>query len=297
MTTLPRNDPAAATDDASDADFELELTLLLEAVYAKYRHDFRGYARPTLRRRARLAMERLGCGTLSELQGRMLRDPAVFAELFALLTVQVSAMFRDPTFFRALREHVVPFLATYSSFKVWVAGCGEGEELYSLAILLREEGLLDRALFYATDIHPGALATAERGVYPIERFAAWSASYLAAGGRGSLSDHYVVGEHHAALDRTLRRNVLFADHSLATDGVFAEVHLVTCRNVLIYFDRPLQARALSLFAEALVPGGFLGLGPRETLRFAREAEALVAHWGPERIYRRKRSESEAGWTS
>lgn len=285
-------------DDPIDDDFELELTLLLEAVHAKYRHDFRGYARATLRRRARRALELSGCGTLSELQGRMLRDPSLFALLFSQLTVQVSAMFRDPPFYRALREHVAPVLATYPSFKVWVAGCSEGEELYSLAIVLREEGLLDRAVLYATDIHPGALATAERGVYPIERLAEWSASYLEAGGRGSLSDYYVVGERHALFDRSLRRNVLFADHSLATDGVFAAVHLVTCRNVLIYFDRPLQDRALSLFADALVPGGFLGLGSNETVRFSAHADAFAAHRPTERLYRRTRAGQEAAeWTS
>jgi chemotaxis protein methyltransferase CheR len=267
--------------------FDLELRLLLEAVYARYHHDFRHYARASLKRRVRQALARLECRTLSALQERILRDPEAFAVLFSFMTIGVTEMFRDPPFFRALRERVVPLLATYPSLKVWVAGCSTGEEVYSLRILLREEGLDDRALMYATDIDPAALARAQEGIYALDRVAGFSSAYLAAGGKASLSDYYTAGASSVVFDRTLRENVVFSDHSLATDHVFASVELVTCRNVLIYFDRDLQDRALGLFRDSLEPGGFLGLGSRESVQFSRHAAELVPFCADERIYRKQ----------
>lgn len=270
-----------------DQNFDIELDLLMEAIYRKYHHDFRQYAASSLKRRLRHAMPRLACPTLSRLQERVLREPEVFRELLSMLTIQVSEMFRDPDFFRAIRAEVVPVLETYPSLKMWVAGCSMGEEVYSYAILLREEGLLDRTTIYATDIDPDALGAAEAGVYPRDRMAGFSEAYLAAGGRASLSDYCSVAYDYAVFDASLRKDVVFADHSLATDGVFAEMQLVSCRNVLIYFDRALQDRSLALFRDSLTRKGFLALGTKESLEFSGHAEDFDLFSRAHRIYRRK----------
>lgn len=275
------------TGDAPYEDFDLEMGLLLEAVYVKYQHDFRHYAAASMRRRLTQAMTRFGCSTLSQLQDQVIHRPDVFPRLLGYLTVQVSEMFRDPAYFRALRREVVPVLRTHPSIKVWVAGCSTGEELWSLAILFAEEGLADRTLFYATDINVESLHRAEAAIYELDRVARFSANYLEAGGHGSLSDYYVAAYGGAAFGRNLRSQVLFADHSLATDHVFSEVNLVSCRNVLIYFDRSLHERALGLFAEALPSGGFLGLGSKETLRFSAQSDGFVDADATVRLYRRK----------
>ena len=281
--------PAPAIGAAGeDALFDIELRLLLEAVLWRYQHDFRGYAPASLRRRVRQAMAALQIPQLSSLQARVLREPALFARLLQHLTVQVSELFRDPPYFRALREQVLPELATHPSLKFWVAGCGAGEELWSLAILLHEEGLLPRSLLYATDINPQALRRAQDGVYSAARAAAFERNYLAAGGRARLADYVSSGYDGLLFKRWLGQRVVFADHSLATDAVFSEVHMVSCRNVLIYFDTPLQARALGLFVQALPRHGWLGLGSRETLQhgpFAASFDTLSA--APDvRLYRK-----------
>jgi chemotaxis protein methyltransferase CheR len=244
--------PEVSEEEASNALFDLELRLLLEAVYLRYHYDFRDYAMSSLRRRMRQAMTRFGCERASDLQHRLLHEPELFAQALQYFTVQVSEMFRDPPYFQALREHAAPVLRTYPSVKIWIAGCSTGEELWSMAILLAEEDLLDRTLIYATDINPEALRAAESGKFALDRIAQFSRNYLAAGGRGSLSDYYTSGYGGVVFDRRLKRQVVFADHSLATDHVFSEVHLVSCRNVLIYFNRELQDRAVGLFREALV---------------------------------------------
>lgn len=270
-----------------ESDFDIELRLLLEAIYAKYQHDFRHYSTASLKRRLGQALPHFGVRTLSGLQERVLREPEVFHELLSYLTVQVSEMFRDAGFFRALREQVVPVLETYPSIKVWVPGCSTGEEVYSLAIVFREEGLLDKTLIYATDINSAALEAATKGIYPQDRIAAFSTAYHAAGGKGSLSDYYTLGYNSAKFDNSLIREVLFSDHSLATDHVFAEVQLVSCRNVLIYFDRELQDRAVGLFKDSLERKGFLGLGAKETLKFTSYAEAFVDFVREHRIYQKR----------
>ncbi|MBZ5709209.1 CheR family methyltransferase [Nannocystis pusilla] len=263
------------------------LSELLEAVYHRYHYDFRGYAEASLRRRVAAAVGQLRCAGLAELRERVLAEPRMFSELLRYLTVQVSDLFRDPTYFRAIRERVVPYLRTYPSLKIWVAGCATGEEAYSLAIILAEEGLLARTLIYATDIHPESLRIAEAGVYGLDRFAKFSESYRLAGGRASLSDYYVAQYSSAILDRKLRQAILFSDHSLATDVAFAEVELVSCRNVLIYFDRPLQDRALGVLRDSVRRKGFLGLGAKETLRFSAHAQAFTELVPEDRIYQRR----------
>lgn len=264
--------------------------LLLEAIFRRYHYDFRSYSPASLKRRLVQAREHLGCLTFSQLQHKVLHDETVLPRLMRFLTIQVSEMFRDPSYFRALREKVAPHLKTYPSLKVWVAGCSEGEELYSLAILFREEGLENRTLFYATDINPEALAKAEAGVYELERIALFSENHRNSGGRTSLSDYYTGAYGAAVFDKSLRKRTVFSDHSLVSDSVFAEVQLVSCRNVLIYFDRGLQDRALGLFKDSLVRSGFLGLGSRETLRFSKHASAFTEFDSDERIYRKKGNE-------
>ena len=266
--------------------FDDELRLFLEAIYFRYQHDFRHYAFASLRRRVARAMEHFNCRSVSQLQDRALHDPEIFGQLLQFLTVQVSEMFRDPEYFKALRDEVVPVLKTYPSVRLWVAGCSTGEEVWSLLIVLAEEGLLDLARVYATDINTASLHIAEAGVYPVDRIAQWSANYLAAGGTRSLSDYYHAAYGAAVFDRALREKVLFADHSLATDNVFSEMHLVSCRNVLIYFDRQLQDRAIALFREALVRRGFLGLGSKESLRLTSHADAFTEVCARTRIYRK-----------
>lgn len=266
---------------------DIEQRLLIDAIFHRYHYDFRGYAQASLKRRLGTALLQFGCKSLSQLQDRVLHEPAVFPALLEYLTVQVSDMFRDPGYFRALREEVVPLLRTYPSLKIWVAGCSAGEEVYSLAILLREEGLLERTLIYATDINPHALRAAEAGVFDMERVAAFTANHARSGARTSLSDYYTALYGRVVLDKSLRQHIVFSDHSLATDNVFAEVHLVSCRNVLIYFERDLQNRALGLFREALCHRGFLGLGSKESLRFSAEAGAFDDFVAEDRIYRKK----------
>jgi chemotaxis protein methyltransferase CheR len=282
-TAKPAEDPfGGGRADPDCADIELDL--LLEGVYRRYQHDFRHYARASLRRRIGAAMDRFDCRTVSQLQDRILHEPEVFSGMLQYFTVQVSEMFRDPSYFRSLRERVIPELRTYPSVKVWVAGCSTGEELWSLAILFHEESLLARTIFYATDINPGSLRTAARGLYPLDRMAAFSRNYLAAGGRGSLSDYYTAAYEGAILGSAFKSQVVFADHSLATDSVFSEVNLVSCRNVLIYFDRTLRDRAVGLFREALVHRGFLGIGMKESLGSSAHAAAFAEHVPADRIY-------------
>jgi chemotaxis protein methyltransferase CheR len=265
---------------------DVELGLLLDAIYLTYHYDFRSYSEASVKRRVRAALVHFRCETISRLQERVLREPQLFAELLRFLTVQVSDMFRDPTYYLALREKAVPYLKTYASLKIWVAGCSLGEEAYSLAIVLYEEGLLERTLIYATDINPESLRAAEAGVYEIDRFTRFSESYRLAGGRASLGDYYSAAYGGAVLDRRLKKAIVFSDHSLATDSVFAEMQLVSCRNVLIYFEKGLQERALGLLSDSLCRKGFLGLGLKETLRFSQHAAAFNELVPAARIYQK-----------
>jgi chemotaxis protein methyltransferase CheR len=267
-------------------NIDIELRLLIDAIYLKYHYDFRGYATASLKRRLTTAPARFGCQTLSQLQDKVLREPSSFPALLSLLTIPVSEMFRDPAYFRSLREKVVPILRTYPSLKVWVAGCSTGEEVYSLAILLREEGLLERTLIYATDINPQTLQKAAAGVYAIDRIAGFTENHRKSGGRASLSDYYTAAYGRAVFDKSFKKHIVFSDHSLATDSVFAEVQLVSCRNVLIYFNSELQNRAVGLFRDALCRKGFLGIGMKESLRFSSHARAFVDLVYEDRIFQK-----------
>ena len=267
-------------------DTEIELRLLMEAIYLKYNHDFRDYTGASQKRRVLYALDQLALPSISALQERVLREPTMFAQLLQFLTIPVSEMFRDPPYFLALRRNVVPVLHTYPSIKVWVAGCSTGEEVYSLAILLREEGLLERSLIYATDINPASLEKARQGIFSLESVRNYTVNYQRAGGQRAFSDYYTAAYDAARFDASLCANVIFADHSLATDSVFAETHLVSCRNVLIYFNRQLQDRALGLFHESLCHRGFLGLGSKESIDFSAYAGRFDTLARAERLYRK-----------
>lgn len=264
----------------------LEMRLLVEAVYQRFGHDFRDYSPASLKRRLLYAQRQMGVRTLSALQERILHEPDAFHELLQYLTVPVSEMFRDPRYFLALREHVVPVLQTYPSVKVWIAGCSTGEEAYSMAILLLEERLLDRTILYATDINHASLDKARQGIFSLEQVQGFTRNYQQAGGLRSFSDYYTAAYGRALFDKRLRDSITFADHSLATDNVFAETHFVSCRNVLIYFNRRLQDRALGLFHDSLTTRGFLGLGTKETLDFSAYAQRFEPVAKAERIFRK-----------
>jgi chemotaxis protein methyltransferase CheR len=265
----------------------IEVDLLLEAVYRRYAYDFRGYARASLRRRLwrRAQLERVG--TLSGLQERVLHDPTVMDRLLRDLSINVTEMFRDPAFFRALREKVVPILRTYPYVRVWNAGCSTGEETFSLAILLEEEGLLDRTRIYATDMNDDVLVHARAGGFPLERMRRYTENYLRAGGTGDFSRYYTVDGDRAQFSRALVEGSVFAQHNLAQDGSFNEFQLIVCRNVLIYFARPLQERVHELFCDSLVRLGVLGLGHKESLPAGYESPYEVLD-GAEKLYRRRR---------
>jgi chemotaxis protein methyltransferase CheR len=266
---------------------ELEMDLLLDAVFRRYGYDFRDYARASLKRRVHGHMSRVGLESISDLIPLVLRDEAAFQELLFDISVTVTEMFRDPWFFKTLREKIIPFLDTFPFINIWQAGCATGEEVYSLAILLKEEGLYARARIYATDINTSAIEKARARIYPLHRIKEYTQHYQQAGGRFSLSDYYLVKYDAAIFDQSLQENITFASHNLSTDGVFGEMHLILCRNVLIYFDRQLQNHVLETFRGSLRRNGFLCLGSRETLEFSavqREFECIARD---ERIYQYK----------
>ena len=267
-------------------NIDIELRMLVEAVYLKYNYDFRDYTGASQKRRVLVALREMDCDTVSELQAKVLHQPEAFSQLLQYLTIPVSEMFRDPEYFAAIRSQVVPFLRTYPSLKIWVAGCSTGEEVYSLAILLHEEGLLERTMLYATDINPVSLDAARRGVFPLDRMRLFTENYQKSGGKRAFSDYYTAAYGGALFERMLVENVTFADHSLATDSVFSETHFVSCRNVMIYFNRRLQNRVLGLFHESLCYRGFLGLGSKESIDFSHYAQRFEPLARRERLFRK-----------
>jgi chemotaxis protein methyltransferase CheR len=270
----------------ADVDVEeLEVRLLLEAIHGRYGYDLRGYARRSIHRRVRSVLARSGLPHLGELQHRVLTDPAYFGSVLGELTVRTSEMFRDPSFFLAVRTRVVPLLRTYPLVKIWLSGCAAGEEVYSAAVLLTEEGLYDRVQIYATDLNPEALELAKQGVYSTQHLARYQHNHARSGAPGPLVHHYTEAFGNLAMREGLRRNVLFFQHDLVSDQVFGEMHLIFCRNVLIYFGRELRERVLAKFAASLCPGGFLCLGKAERLGQAGAELAFVEFDPTERIYR------------
>ena len=267
----------------------VEISLLLEGVHRHYGFDFRQYARASLRRRLWRRVYAEGLRTISGLQEAVLHDRAAMERLLLDLSINVTSMFRDPSFFAAFRTRVVPALRTYPFLRIWNAGCSTGEETYSLAILLREIGLYDRTRIYATDINESVLASAAEGIYPVAKMQEFTENYLAAGGSRSFSDYYRVAYDRAQFDRTLSDNVVFAAHNLVSDRSFNEFHVIMCRNVMIYFDRTLQDRVHQLFLDSLSPFGVLALGRKETMAHSLHTERFEVLDEQERIYRKRPS--------
>ena len=265
---------------------DIELELVLEAIHRRYGFDFRDYAASSLRRRLTRRAAAEGVDSLSELQGMLLRDPACMERLLLELSVNVTAMFRDPSFYSAFRMKVVPLLRSYSFTRIWCAGCSTGEEVVSLAILLQEEGLYEQTRIYATDINEYALEAAAAAVVPLERMRQYTENYIRSGGKREFSQYYVAAYDAVRFNPELLGNVVFAQHNLATDQAFAEFHVVLCRNVLIYFDTALQHRVTELFCESLRPFGVLGLGRRETIAFTPVAHRFAPLAPDERIFRK-----------
>ena len=264
----------------------IEIDLLLEAVFRRYGHNFRNYARASVGRRIRQFLPKAGCQNISQLIPRILYDEDFFAGFLIQFSIPVTEMFRDPPVYRCLKHSVAPVLKTYPSVRIWHAGCATGEEAYSLAILLLEEGLYDKATIYATDFNDGVLQKAKEGIFDLEQIQHYSRNYQAFGGRRSFSEYYHAEYGAVLLDHGLKRHITFANHNLVTDGVFTEAHLILCRNVLIYFDRQLQDRVLTLFRDSLVRGGFLCLGTKETLQFSGVKDDFVAVDEKAKIYKR-----------
>jgi chemotaxis protein methyltransferase CheR len=264
----------------------IALDLLIEAIYRRYGHDFRGYSKSHIRRRIKQYVERRKDGCISTLIPKILHDEILFESLLHELSITVTEMFRDPFVFRKLRQEVIPFLRTFPFIRIWVAGCATGEEAYSLAIILKEEGLYDRTTIFATDFNDAALEKAKTGVYAIEALRKYAGSYLQAGGTGSFSDYYHAKYDSAAIAPALKTNVVFANHNLVTDGVFSDMHLVFCRNVMIYFERELQNRVLGVFTESLVHNGFLCLGTNEDILFSDDRYSYRSVDEPARIFQR-----------
>jgi len=287
MAVRPKHGEGLTVTRGEAFDLEkIELDCLLEAVYRRYGFDFREYAPASLRRRVNRRVKLEELPSISGLQDQLLRDPDVMQRLLLDLSINVTAMFRDPTFHLALREKVVPLLRTYPFTRIWIAGCSTGEEVYSLAILLEEESLYERARIYATDINEAVVERARLGVFPLAKMQDYTRNYIGAGGKRSFSDYYVSAYDGAAFDRALVRNVVFAQHNLVSDRSFNEFHVIVCRNVMIYFERSLQQRVLELFDESLARLGVLALGHKESLRSSALAEKYEELDTPERLYRK-----------
>ena len=274
-------------DDPAHEELEqLEIELLLEAIFRRYGFDFREYARASLKRRLWRRMDAEGLTTLTQLHDRVLHDSTCMERLLRDLSINVTAMFRDPSFYLAFREQVVPSLRTYPFTRIWCAGCSTGEEVYSLAIMLQEEGLYDRTRIYATDINDYVLAAASIGVFPLEKMREYTQNYIRSGGTHDFSEYYVAGYDGARFSRSLTENVVFAQHNLTSDRTFNDFNVIVCRNVMIYFDKGLQNRVHRLFYDSLETFGVLALGHKEAVAFTPYADSYDVLDASERLYRK-----------
>lgn len=264
-----RNENFSLVSTATPDEIEnIEITVLLEAVYQRYGFDFRLYAMASLKRRIRHFVFSEKLKSISALQEKLLYEPACMERFLLALSINVTALFRDAGFYRTFREKIVPRLRTYPFIRIWHAGCSSGEEVYSLAIILQEEGLYDRVRFYATDMNEVILARARDGVYPLERMREYGQNYIRAGGKKVLADYYITQYGRAIFHSSLKKNIIWSQHNLVTDGSFNEFHVILCRNVLIYFNPTLQARVHKLLYESLIHFGMLGLGQMESVQFS-----------------------------
>nr|WP_320191609.1 protein-glutamate O-methyltransferase CheR [uncultured Desulfobacter sp.] len=266
---------------------KLEVTLLLEAIFQRYGHDFRQYARASVHRRIHNVKTQAGLECISQLIPMVLHDPSFFERIIGEMSITVTTMFRNPGLFLVLRQKVLPYLKSYPSLKIWHAGCATGQEAYSLSILLKEENLSKRTVIYATDFNDDALNTAKKGIYDIKDVKNFTQNYQAAGGRRSFSEYYHAEYGAMKLRQSLKEPITFANHNLAIDGVFSETQLIMCRNVLIYFNKKLQDRVLNLFYESLAENGFLCLGRRESLVCATIRDKFVVLDEKHRVFQKK----------
>jgi len=265
---------------------ELEISLLLEAVYQKYGYDFRQYSEAHIKRRIMNSKAMSGLENISQMQSKVLNDEAFASKLLQDLSITVTEMFRDPGFYKSLRENVIPVLKTYPFIKIWHAGCSTGEEAYSMAIIMQEEGLYDRTTIYATDFNQQALSQAKEGIFSNSMMKEYTTNYQLSGGKESFSGYYTSNYDNVIMNQSLKKNIVWANHNLVTDSVFAEVHLILCRNVLIYFDRNLQNKVQRLFYDSLVNGGILCLGSKESLRFTDLNEEYTELDKKQRIFKK-----------
>ncbi len=247
----------------------IEINLLIEAIFQKFGYDFHNYSHASFHRRLLKACSKFQCNSISDLLHRTLNEPDFFPLLLDNLTVTVTEIFRDPSVYRVLREEVLPHLRAYPEIKIWCAGCAGGDEVFSIAIMLLEEGLYDRAIIYGTDINPSILKRARQGILSLDSIQKGTQNYIAAGGKQTLSDYYTAKYDAALLNQKLQQKIVFSDHNLVTDGAFGEMQLILCRNVLIYFNRQLQDHALTLFLESLSTRGFLCFGHQRRHQFLR----------------------------
>lgn len=266
---------------------DIAVELFLQAVQMKYGYDFREYSRAHIKRRIKVRLVKSSMTNPFELIHQILEDEAFFKEVLLDFSINVTEMFRDPNFFKYLREEIVPILESYPQIKIWHAGCSSGEEVYSMAILMKECGLYDRCQIYATDFNDKILQQAKSGIYPLESIKDYTKNYIQAGGTESFSDYYLAKYDSAILETDLRNKITFAQHNLVTDGSFGEMHLIMCRNVLIYFDRTLQNRVNKLFSDSLAKGGFLCLGSKETLAYSEVAEEFTTLSETYKVYKKK----------
>jgi chemotaxis protein methyltransferase CheR len=266
---------------------EHEITSLLEAIYRKYGYDFRQYSEAHIRRRIMSRMAMAGLENISQMQFKVLNDELFASVLLQDLSITVTEMFRDKGFYKSLRENVLPVLKTYPFIKIWHAGCATGEEAYSMAILLKEEGLYDRTTIYATDFNQQALNKAKDGIFSANLIKEYTSNYQLSGGKESFSNYYTSNYDNVIMNKSLKKNIVWANHNLVTDAVFAEVHLVLCRNVLIYFDKELQNKVQKLFYNSLINGGILCLGSKEGLRFTELYEKYTELDARQRIFKKK----------
>jgi chemotaxis protein methyltransferase CheR len=281
--------PGSGEHPAARGDLEdIELSLLLEGIFRQYGFDFREYAPASLRRRVWRRVYAESLSTISALQDKLLHDPACMERLLLDLSINVTAMYRDPSFYVSFREKVVPLLRTYPFTRIWVAGCSTGEEVYSLAILMQEEGLYERTRIYATDINESVLERARAGVFPLDKMREYTQNYIRAGGSRAFSEYYLAKYDGAQFQRSLIENVVFAQHNLVSDRSFNEFNVIICRNVMIYFDRALQDRVHRLFHESLMTFGVLGLGAKESINFSPHADCYDELDANERLYRKVR---------
>lgn len=287
--SVDRYRPDSLAEQNYDPDLEkVEVELLLEAVFRQYGFDFRAYAYSSLRRRLWKRINESGLKTVSGLQERVLHDPAMMEQLLLDLSINVTAMYRDPHFYVTFREKVIPLLRTYPFIRIWHAGCSTGEEVYSMAIMLQEEGLYDRARIYATDINEVVLQRAKAGIFPLDRMKEYTDNYMKAGGKEAFSKYYTAKYDNAIFNPGLTKNVVFSQHNLVTDRSFSEFNVILCRNVLIYFDKTLQSRVHALFYDSLAMFGVLVLGSKESLKFSAHELCYEQIETPEKIYRKIR---------